>query len=168
MEATERAVIIATATAVRERPTSAITPGPSSTPIPECQDFVVTASNARVREAPNTESNTVTSFSQGEIICVLGRDPDSEWYTIDSDPSQFRMKLAYMHESVIQAVNPTPRPSRTPTPLPTVTPAPTDTPTATLLPSPTSPLADIGVTAQMSPTSLPTVTDEPTALMQSA
>jgi hypothetical protein len=163
--------VIATATAERQlqRATSAITPGPSPTPIPECEDFIVTAGSARVREAPNTEANTITSFASGDVVCVLGRDPDSEWYTVDAEPSEFRRQLAYMHESVIQPMNPTPRPTTTPTSLPTVTPTSTYTASPTLPPSPTSPLADILSTARpATATPLPTLTDEPAAPVQSA
>ena len=58
---------------------------------------------------------------------MLGREDGSEWYSIDLNPSTRRIELAYMHESIIEAVNPTPTPSITPTPSNTVSPPPTVT-----------------------------------------
>ncbi len=164
VEATERANIVATATAESVLPTRELTPILSPTPIPECEPFVVIVPNARVRQSPSENSPIIDSYFENDEVCVLGRAaPDSEWYTIDQNPTTRRLELAYMHESVIQAVNPTPTPSSTPTPLPTVTatpsltltpvtptltphptqtpnPATPDTPTPTWTPSPTQPL----------------------------
>lgn len=132
-EATARAQMISTATAVRvtRMATSGFTPLPTGTPIPECIDFRVTASNAIVREQPSFNAPITTSFNGGTLVCVLGRaEQNAEWYVIDADRTTRRRETAYMHESVIEAVNPTatptrtPTPSRTPTPLPSVTPLP--------------------------------------------
>jgi len=173
-EATARAQIASTATAARvtRRATQLATNFPTATPIPECVDFRVTVPNAIVRNAPTTNGAIVTSFTSGTLICVLGRAPQApDWYVIDEDPSTRRRELAYMNETVIDAVNPTltpsrtPLPSATPTPLPSVTPlpftltptitptpvldsratlpAPFGQPTATLTPSP-PPIATVG------------------------
>jgi len=163
VEATERAVIVSTATAESFLPTRQPTSPFTPTPVPECKLFMVSVPNARVRESPSESAATIDSLFQNAEVCVLDRAaPDSEWYVIDQNPATRRLELAYMHESVIQAVNPTPTPSRTPTPLPTVTatPSPTltpviptltprstdtrnpatpDTPTPTFTPSPTAP-----------------------------
>ena len=165
IEATEQAVVVSTATA--ERVTSlevdaAITPPPTRTPVPECQEFVVSVPNAIIRDAPSSNGAILGSANEGEKICVLGMEPDTDWYVIDQTPGTRRLNLAYMHVSVIRAVNPTPTPSRTPSPLPTVTPLPTDTATPTPSPQPTepSPTPDERQASQ-----LPDVTDtpEPTA-----
>ncbi len=133
-EATQQAQVITTATA-RMRPTANLNILPTFTPVPTCQDFVVSVPNAIVREAPSPNGAIVTSYSQNESVCVLGRpQPDSEWYTIDMNPRTRRLETAYMHESVIQALYPTPTPTRTPTPAPTLTSPPT--PTASITPSP--------------------------------
>lgn len=134
-EATQRAQIVRSATAVRVTVMATarvFTPMPTGTPIPECSDFRVIVRSAVVRTEPNFDSLPLTGLPEGTIVCVLGRDEGSEWYAIDSDTSTRRREIAYMHETVIEAVNPTPTPSRTPTPLPTVTPAPTDTPSPTV------------------------------------
>jgi hypothetical protein len=141
VEATERAVIVASATAERVIPTRLATTQFTATPVPECMTFIVSVPNARVRAAPSESSATITSYFANEEVCVLGRAaPDSEWYMIDQNPRTRRQELAYMHESVLKALNPTPTPSNTPTPLPTVTSMPTLTPspvTPTLTPQPT-------------------------------
>ncbi len=165
VEATEQAVIVASATAERILvATAAVTPRPTFTLIPECQDFVVTAENAIVREGPSPGAAIRTSFFEGTVVCVLGRaSEESEWYVIDLNEQSRRVDPAYMHESVIRAVNPTLTPTRTltptqtlpPTPLPTITPTPsprptdtripgiTDTPTPTVSPSPTLPIQSV-------------------------
>ncbi|MCS7069944.1 MAG: SH3 domain-containing protein [Anaerolinea sp.] len=145
-EATARAQMISTATAVRvtRMATGGFTPLPTGTPIPECIDFRVSVSNAIVREQPSFNAPIVTSFNSGTEVCVLGRaEQNAEWYIIDADRTTRRRETAYMHESVIEAVNPTatptrtPTPSRTPTPLPSVTPVPNlPTPVPSLTPTP--------------------------------
>lgn len=159
VEATQQAVIVSSATAERiSIATSAVTLRPTITPIPECQEFVVTAENAIVREGPSPSAAIRTSFFEGTVVCVLERaGVDSEWYIVDMNEQSRRIDPAYMHESVIEAVNPTPTPTRTltptltvpPSPLPTITQTPTarstetripgitDTPTPTLTPSAT-------------------------------
>jgi len=159
VEATQRAVQVSTATAERSTEVAINrTPLPSATAIPDCQDFIVSVPNAIVRQAPTTNSEIVTAFNQGTHVCVLGRDSASGWYIVDSDPTTRRRETAYMHESVLEAVNPTPTPSDTPSPLPTVTALPTSTATETPLPAPTAtPNPDASATPTPSPT--PTATD---------
>lgn len=140
-ESTQQADLIASATAVQiqENATAATTMTllPTFTPVPVCVDFTVIVPSALVRQSPAEGAPIVTAFQQSEIVCVLGRDADSEWYRVDGNPETRRHDIAYMHESVIEAVNPTLTPSMTFTPLPTVTPMPTDTATDTPLPRPT-------------------------------
>lgn len=156
-EATRRALMGATATPqifATRPPTRGVTQLAPATAVPDCTEFQVIVPNAIVRSQPNSASSVVRGLSQGMSVCVLSRDEGSEWYTVDGDPDTRRRELAYMHQSVIVAVNPTPTPSNTPTPLPTVTIAPiTDTPT----PEPTdTPNPDISPTARPSRTPLPT------------
>lgn len=166
-EATQRAMLIASATAEQVRPTVHNALLSTTTPIPPCQDFVVTVPNAIVREQPSLNAPVVTSLFENAAVCVLGRPaPESEWYIIDSNPGTRRLEIAYMHQSVLRPLNPTSTPSRTFTPLPTVTQAPTTTRvpvTATPLPSPT-PTRLPGITD----TPLPTVTPTPTIFVESA
>jgi hypothetical protein len=163
-EATERAEIISTATAERVQQLSvpSSTPRPSNTPIPECLDFAVSVPNAIVREAPNTTAPIATSLFEGTIVCVIGREPDSEWYLIDSNPKTRRLNPAYMHETVIEAVNPTLTPTETFTPLPSVTPAPTLSPTISPSPAPT-----VTRDPQITETPTPSFTPSPTEPLQS-
>lgn len=135
-EATARAQVVSSATA--EQSTSiatraVTTPRPTFTPVPECSEFRVSVPNAIVRESPSENGRLITGLNQGTTVCVLGREEGSEWYSIDENPDTRRVELAYMHETVIEAVNPTPTPSITSSPLPTVTPAPTETPSNTPL-----------------------------------
>jgi hypothetical protein len=113
IEATERAVIISTATAERVQQVETLRPSPrpTATPVPACQDFEVTAPSAIVREQPNTSAAIVTSFRQGTIVCVVDHLPDSEWYVIDA----IRRRAASTrprHESIAWAMNPTLTPSK--------------------------------------------------------
>ncbi len=169
VEATERANLIATSTADRMASVPSLTPRPSFTPVPECQNFIVSVPSAIVREAPTSNGAIVTSLSQGTTVCVLGQDEGSEWYTIDNNPETRRLELAYMHETVIEAVNPTPTITRTPTPLPTVTTLPSLTPSITPSPAPTATI-DPDATDTPSPTPTPTETPTltPTESFQSA
>jgi hypothetical protein len=140
-EATSRAQIVDTATAQQSGLAATRSPStqrPSLTPIPECIDFRVIVPNAIVRAGPSESSAVLGGLSQGEVVCVLGRQEDSDWYEIDQNPETRRLDLAYMNEVVIEAVNPTLTPSLTSTPLPTVTAAPTDTPSLTPIPSNTA------------------------------
>jgi hypothetical protein len=156
VEATERAQIVETTTAELVRPTR--TALPAATPIPTCEDFVVTVPSANVRKSPRQDAAVLKVFTQDQTVCVLGRAaPDSEWYAVDLLPESRRLSLAYMHESVVQALHPTPTASRTATPLPTVTvsPSPTHTETPVALPTETR---DPRITDTPQPTVTPTGT----------
>jgi hypothetical protein len=163
VETTERAVIVASATAQSLPVTRQPSRTPFPTPFPTCQDFVVTVPNARVREQPNETSAIVESFFENDAVCVVGKPAaDSEWFTIDLLPQTRRLDVAYMHESVIKALNPTLTPSMTMTPLPTVTPLPTLTPSLTPVPSLT-PTIDPRATPVPLPTAIPSPTPEATS-----
>jgi hypothetical protein len=166
-ESTQRAQAEVIATAAQSTRVSITrTPMPTTTPLPECQEFIVSiadAPNALVRELPSPQGAIVEAFTPGVVVCVLGRDAGSEYYTVDVDPATRRFEIGYMHESVLEAVNPTPTPSITPTPPPTITPTSTNTPApgVTIPPSATSNSAQPTMPpAQVSPTFAPTATDE--------
>ena len=164
VEATERAQIISSATAVRvtTMATSAATLRPTATEVPPCQEFRVSVPAGIVREGPSTSAAVATQFRQGEIVCVLGKDAGSEWYTLDLNPSTRRLELAYMHETILEAVNPTLTPSITPTASDTVTPAPTVTNMPTEVPSETPiPLPSPTRDSRTPNTPLPTLTPSP-------
>lgn len=160
-EATQRANIIETATADRVLAVPTFTPVPSFTPIPECQAFVVSVPSAIVREGPFPNAAIVDSLPQGSEICVIAREGSSEWYLVDTNPRTRRLERAFMHETVIEAVNPTPTITRTPTPLPTVTDIPTLTPSQTFTAAPTL-TTDPNATATPMLTPTPTLTPSPT------
>ncbi len=160
-ESTQRAVIVSSATA--QRVTQVIsedtrTRAPTATPIPPCQDFVVTVPNAIVREGPSSAAGIVTSFKAGDPVCVISIEADSEWYLIDLTPDTRRLDAAYMNQTVIRAVNPTPKPTITTTPLPTVTSLPTLTPSETVQVRPTL-TPRVTATATLTETPPPTATD---------
>jgi hypothetical protein len=177
VEATRRAEIVSTATVERvtRMGITDATARPTATPPPTCVDFRVSVPNAIVRGSASPSGELVRSFNQGTVICVLGKE--GEWYIVDSNPDTRRHDIAYMHETVIEAVNPTltPLPSVTPTPTlpPSVTPTPSDTPAPTLTPSATATLSPRDLTRQgrltPSPSPEPTLTPSSTGLpMQSA
>jgi hypothetical protein len=177
VEATRRAEIVATATVERvtRMGITDATMRPTATPVPTCVDFRVSVPNAIVRASASPSGELVRSFNQGTIVCVLGRE--GEWYVIDSNPDTRRHDIAYMHETVIEAVNPTPTPPPTVTPTPTLppslTPTPSDTPAPTFTPSDTATLSPRDLTQQgrltPSPTPEPSLTPSPTGVpMQNA
>lgn len=161
LEATERAEIVATATANRIVSQPGPTQPPTFTPIPECKTFVVDVPSAIVRESATTNAPIVTSWSQGTRVCVIDRAPtDAAWYLVDGNPQTRRIEFAYMHETLVRALEPTLTPSRTPTALSTVTPVPTHTPSRTPTPEPT---ATVDPRATATPTKPPSPTVTPTA-----
>ena len=170
IEATEQAEIQATATANQIVANPSATLRPTFTPIPDCKEFAVSVPNAIVRERASTNSPIVTSWGEGTLVCMVDRAAeDTTWYLVDGDPRTRRIEFAYMHESVIEAVNPTPTPSDTPTPLPTVTPVPTDTPSATPTTAPTATFDPAATdTPTLTPSDTPTNTPTPTTSFQSA
>lgn len=167
-EATSQAQVVSTSTAERIQADMAlITPLPTMTPLPECQDFqVISDVNANVRANPSTNSAILETFSPGEILCVIGRAENNDWYILDLNPLTRRIETAYISANIVRAVNPTPTPTVTFTPPPTITPeptVPTDTPAPTNTPLPTN-------TPDPDSTSTPThtPTPRPTSAYQSA
>ncbi len=160
-EVTQQAVATATARAQSPilRPTLYV---PATfTPLPPCQWFRVKVERAVYRECPSTDNEQCPIrdvVPEGTELCVYGRVPDvPEWYVVELNPGGAYRDTVYMHESVLEAVNPTPTPTVTMTPLPTVTPTPSPSPQPTLPPSP-SPTYD----PRLSPTPTPSVTPSPT------
>ncbi len=162
-EATERAQIISTATA-RSQPTRGTTvnvfgytPPPTETPIPPCEEFIVSVATAIVRNAPTLRGEVVGTLVEGEIVCVVGMEPNTDWYIIDSNPLTRRLEAVYMRNDLIEPRNPTLTPSSTYTPAPSVTPMPSLTPSITVSPT-LSPTRD----PRASDTPTPTFTPSPT------
>lgn len=116
---------------------------PTRTPLPPCLEFRVVVVKARVRDCPKDTCPTQdTMLSQGATVCVFGTVPEApDWYQVNLRPDSSYPEIAYMHESVLDAVRPTVRPTRTPTGvrLATVTPIPTASPTRTYTPLPLVP-----------------------------
>lgn len=123
---------------------------PSPTPTPECQWFRVIADRAGTRLCPDYTCQMKNVVFYDQQMCVLGVAEDdirypqaTEWYVVDINASGAFRDLVYMHNSVLDPLNPTPTPTRTFTPLPTITLTPTFTPeppkvvTATPLPDTT-------------------------------
>lgn len=168
VEATEQARVVASATAVRV--TRLATQGAVSVPAtattqPECEDFRVIVPNAIVREMPAPNGPVVTGLTQGTIVCVLGREAGTEWYIIDQNPDTRRAEVAYMHETVIEAVYPTLTPSITPTASNTFTPPPTvtNTPIPSATQAPPTATRDRR-TPLPSSTPIPTITPTPNTI----
>ena len=138
-ESTQQAENTATAIRIEEIEFSAPTLLPSITPVPPCQDFVVSVAIATVRSGPSTSSSIVTGLREGETVCVITMLPDSDWYLVDENERTRRIEKVYMHRDIIRALNPTPTPTITLTPTNTLTPTasatPTDTPAPTTLPT---------------------------------
>lgn len=157
IESTRSASIVSTATAAFIE-TGIPTVRPTTTPFPPCEPFTVIVPNARVRGAAGESGAVLTSFFQGDPVCVVGRAaPDSEWFIIDWKPETRRVDIAYMHESVIASNNPTPTPTNTQRPLPSVTPVPTLTPSQTPTVGPTE-TRDPSITETPTPTVTPSIT----------
>ncbi len=145
---------------------------PSFTPLPPCIWFAVDVERAVYRECPSQNDQDCPIrevIPYGTELCAYSRVPGSEeWYVVDLNPDGAYRDTVYIHESVIEAINPTPTITLTYTPLPTVTPAPTETPLPYTLtpvqPSPTpSPHpsetrpAEVSPTPSRSPSPLPTL-----------
>jgi hypothetical protein len=124
-----------------------------------CQDFRVSVIRARVRDCPKDTCETISTPGQGTKICVYGPVPQApDWYEINISPDEPLPRTGYMHSSVLEALNPTKRPTQTFTPLPTVTPLPSLTPTRTLTPLPShtpNPAVPATRTAVPTPTPAP-------------
>ena len=156
VESTRQAIEYASVTAerVEELEISAPTALPTRTPVPPCQEFIVAVPSAIIREFPTTNSAIVGTLSQNETVCVIAKEPNSEWYVIDDNPLTRRLEAVYMHQAIIRALNPTLTPSAT------FTSAPTVTDTLTFTPSNTPQLTD---TATPDPNATPSNTPTPTA-----
>jgi hypothetical protein len=139
IESTRQAIVEYTATAERivELEILAPTVLPTFTPVPSCEDFVVTVRTAIIRALPSTNSRIVGAVDQGETVCVIAKEADSEWYVLDDNPLTRRLEPVFMHEDIIRALNPTPTPTSTFTPSPTTSPSPTFTKSPTPTPLPT-------------------------------
>lgn len=143
IEATQRADIIGTATAIQQ-PSAVVGSGNSGmeratlTPIPPCREFEIRAEpSAILRSDPTTRGEPLETLITGAVICVISEVPESDWYLVDRNPRTTRVDEAYIRSDLVRAVNPTLTPSRTFTPAPSVTPAPTLTPSSTPIPSAT-------------------------------
>lgn len=134
-----------------------------STPKPSrvCHDFRVIVIRARVRECPNETCNTVVMPGQGAQMCVYGPAQEApEWYEVNVNPDAPVPHIGYMHNSVVEAISPTKRPTITPTPLPTITPVPSLTSTQTMTPPPSNtpdPAAPATWTLTPTPTPIPPI-----------
>jgi hypothetical protein len=106
--------------------------GPSLTPIPVCEQFSVNVDRTVLRICPDQECEARQLVTYGQELCVYGHAlpqeqyPDAvQWFEVDINSSGAFRELVYVHEDVVQAMNPTPTPTRTFTPLPTITQTPT-------------------------------------------
>lgn len=126
------------------------------TPLPPCIWFVVDVERAVYRECPaqdNRECPVREVIPYGTELCIYGRVPNApEWYIVELNPDGAYRDNAYIHESVVEAANPTPTatPTAEPLDLPTVTPTPSRTPQPT------------------SPTPVPSATPEPSVTPESS
>ena len=157
----------ANASATAEAAPVVVLPSPfmpaTFTPLPDCQWFRVDVPKAVYRECPSKDNNECpirAEVEYGTELCIYSRVPgNSEWYVVELNPGGSYRDTVFMHESVLEAVNPTVTPAPTITPGPTITPVPTFTPAPMVLPSitptPTAP-------PDASPTLTPTLTPSPT------
>jgi hypothetical protein len=157
IESTQQAVVQNTATAMSIKPTVGIVL-PTPTPVRECIPFLVSVESAIVRQSANANSGIIKSYGYGSEICVLGRAANPEWYEIDTNPLTRRVESGFMHETVIEAVHPTPTPTHTPV----VTATPLETATPTFLPTLPQPVPNSDTLATVTPAP-PTI--QPTATL---
>jgi len=122
--ATQLAQVNATETAVRLRDIQAGLPTlrPTSTPGPQCQEYVVVVDTAIRRRDPSVNAAFIDSLEEGDIVCVIQQEPGLDWYLVDRDRITRRIEPVYMHIDLIEPRELTPTPSLTPTFAPTVTP----------------------------------------------
>ncbi len=100
---------------------------PTATAIPPCQEFTIRTAMANIRAEPDIDGERLDRLPEGTTICVIqAASANSEWHLIDRNPNTRRIEIGYMHQSVLRAANPTPRPtaSATPITLATITPRP--------------------------------------------
>jgi hypothetical protein len=150
-EANQNSTLSAESTSRATPPTSVFSLN-APTEVPDCQSFEVAVNAATIRICPSEQCERRDIREFEDPVCVYSRAEPSEqypladeWYIIDINPDGAFRDLAYMHQSVLRPINPTPRPSKTFTPLPTVTLTPSPTfepqtfPSSTPTPSPTLP-----------------------------
>ncbi len=121
------------ALATTPAPTSGIpTRPPTYTPLPPCQLFAISVERAKLRECPSMDDNQCPFreiVEYGTELCVYTQARENmEWYVVDLNPDGAFRDIVFVHESVVEAANPTPTPSQTMTPLPTISPTPSYTP----------------------------------------
>lgn len=137
---TRQAFATATAASRPIFPTAFVPPA-TYTALPPCITFRVNVERAVYRECPsqdNRECPIRDVAPYGTEFCVYARAPGNpEWYIVELNPGGAYRDTVYMHESVIEPVNPTPTPSMTFTPLPTISPTPSFTPSPTVITTPT-------------------------------
>jgi hypothetical protein len=157
----------ANASATAEAAPVVIIPSPfmpaTFTPLPDCPWFRVKVAKAVYRECPSKDNNACPirdTVEYGTEFCIYSRVPGNpEWYVVELNPGGSYRDTVFMHESVLEAVNPTVTPGPTVTPRPTITRVPTFTPAPTVLPSATpTPMPP----PDASPTPTPTLTPSPT------
>lgn len=131
--------------------------GPSPTPIPVCQKFMVNVDRTTLRMCPDRECEARQLVSYGQELCVYGavaaddRYPEATaWLQVDINAEGIIRDFVYIHQGVVKAMNPTATPTRTFTPLPTITLTPTLRHTLTpLIPTDTpTPLASLTPTPE--------------------
>lgn len=103
---------------------------PSPTPLPECQEYIVTADSVNVRAQPSTIAQVLEIIAKDTVVCVLAKE--GEWFFVDRDKRTRRLEAGYIYEPLLRSAIPTP------TTTPTVRPAPTITLTFTRTPTPTA------------------------------
>jgi hypothetical protein len=135
----------------------------SFTPLPPCEWYTVRVDRAVYRECPsqdNTQCPILNTVEYGTEFCVYSRVPNNpEWFIVELNPNGSYRNTVFMHESVLEPVNPTRTPAPTVTPGPTLTLLPSSTPAPTLPPSPTP---EPTQPPDVSPRSTPTPTPPPT------
>ncbi len=175
--ATRNVLASATAAAAPDNILPTLFMPPSTfTPLPPCKWFTVSVENAVYRECPaqnNIDCPVREVIPYGTELCIYGRVPDNpEWYVVELNPEGAYRDAVFIHESVVEAIDPTPTatPTTAPLALPTVSPIPSDTPqpTATwtdipdpnITPTPTQtpPLFAPTITPSMTPSMTPTPT----------
>jgi hypothetical protein len=162
---TKQAFTTATAEAIQRSPTIYV---PATfTPLPPCQTFIVSVTNAKLRECPSTNDQECPFreiIPYGTELCIYDRARDyPEWYVVELNPGGAFRDIVFIHESVVEAANPTPTPTLTVTPRPTISPTPSPTPQPTVIPSPTDTL-----NPATPPTPTPTFTPSPSPPKASA
>ncbi|MCD4685444.1 MAG: hypothetical protein K8S97_05875 [Anaerolineae bacterium] len=167
-QVTRQAVASATARAAPLPVLPTIFIPPTFTPLPPCIWFEVAVDRAVYRECPSTDDTQCPIrevILYGTQLCVYSRVPGNiEWYVVDLNHEGAYRDTVYVHESVVEALNPTPTITHTYTPWPTITRTLSPTPLS-VTPTPTVPGPTPTSSPQSSPapsrTPLPSVTPLP-------